>query len=332
MNTRKVTIIVPVYNAEKTIERCVRSIQNQTYKNIEIILVNDGSTDDSLSLCYELQKQSDNILVIDKENSGVSDARNIGIEKSSGDYIQFVDSDDYIENNMSERLVELLETNQSDTVICSMVIQKEEGKSFKDIMQGIFSGDDVAKNLIKIYKTNYINSPCNKLYKRSLIKTLFDKKLSLGEDLLFNLKYLDECGKVVFVNEPMYIYDYVNENSLIHKYREDSFEIATKLYGEVIKFAKRHFVSDDELMAVREVYINSVFYSFQDLFYYSDLDKKQKKLKVKKWISQKELEECICNSYEVSRQQSIFCKLVKKKTYGFIKGFFVIKKFISSIR
>ena len=69
MNTRKVTIIVPVYNAEKTIERCVRSIQNQTYKNIEIILVNDGSTDDSLSLCYELQKQSDNILVIDKENS-----------------------------------------------------------------------------------------------------------------------------------------------------------------------------------------------------------------------------------------------------------------------
>ena len=94
MNTRKVTIIVPVYNAEKTIERCVRSIQNQTYKNIEIILVNDGSTDDSLSLCYELQKQSDNILVIDKENSGVSDARNIGIEKASGDYIQFVDSDD----------------------------------------------------------------------------------------------------------------------------------------------------------------------------------------------------------------------------------------------
>ena len=156
MKTNKVSIIVPVYNAEKTIERCVRSIQNQTYKNIEIILVNDGSTDDSLSLCYELQKQSDNILVIDKENSGVSDARNIGIEKSSGDYIQFVDSDDYIENNMSERLVELLETNQSDTVICSMVIQKEEGKSFKDIMPGIFSGDDVAKNLIKIYKTNYI--------------------------------------------------------------------------------------------------------------------------------------------------------------------------------
>ncbi len=114
----KVSIIVPIYNSEKNLDRCVNSILRQSYKNLELILINDGSTDSSLDICNNFRKLNENIIVIDQKNMGVSAARNIGLRYATGDLIQFVDSDDYIDSDMTESLVNCIRENNADLVIC----------------------------------------------------------------------------------------------------------------------------------------------------------------------------------------------------------------------
>ena len=115
---RKVSIIIPIYNVAKFINRCVDSVIAQTYSNIEIILVDDESPDNCPEICEQYARRDDRIVVIHKKNGGLSDARNAGIEKASGDYIFFLDSDDYVEINLIERLILEAQNNESDVVIC----------------------------------------------------------------------------------------------------------------------------------------------------------------------------------------------------------------------
>lgn len=117
MNNPLVSIIVPVYNVQNSVARCLESICAQTWKNIEIILVNDGSRDESFSVCEQFREKDPRIVLVDKSNSGVSDTRNCGMTLASGKYVQFVDSDDYIEPDFTERLVTAAETNNADLVI-----------------------------------------------------------------------------------------------------------------------------------------------------------------------------------------------------------------------
>ena len=113
----KVSIVVPIYNSEKELPRCIDSILNQTFSDFELILINDGSKDGSLNILKEYEQKDKRVTVIDNENNGVSETRNIGIRRSSGDYIAFVDSDDYIESDMVEALVESVEQQNADLVI-----------------------------------------------------------------------------------------------------------------------------------------------------------------------------------------------------------------------
>ena len=114
----KISVIVPVYNVEQYLERCVDSIINQTYKNLEIILVNDGSTDNSGQLCDELAKKDDRIRVIHKKNGGLSDARNVGIDEAESELIGFIDSDDYIDEDMYELLINNMKNANADLSMC----------------------------------------------------------------------------------------------------------------------------------------------------------------------------------------------------------------------
>ena len=116
--TDKISVIVPVYNVEDYLDRCINSIVKQTYKNLEIILVDDGSTDSSYKICNEWAKKDERIKVLHNKNEGVSKARNVGIDASTGDFIAFVDSDDYIEETMFEKLLDKQKTNNSDIVFC----------------------------------------------------------------------------------------------------------------------------------------------------------------------------------------------------------------------
>ena len=140
---KKISIITPVYNAEKYIERCVNSVLNQTYENIEFIIVNDGSTDNTAKILNRLKKNDSRIMVIHKKNEGVSKARNTALKKATGKYVLFVDADDWLESTMCEDLISHAEKNNSDVVICEYynyyeILDKKEIVRLKEIKNTTF--------------------------------------------------------------------------------------------------------------------------------------------------------------------------------------------------
>ena len=160
----KVSIIVPVYNMEKRLNKCLDSIINQTYKNIEIIVINDGSKDNSLDIIKSYH--DDRIKIINQDNQGISVARNNGIKASSGDYLCFVDSDDYIETNMIDELVNKISIDKSDIVVCDYYMFDETNKKVMNVgYDGLFGGS-LYDNPNMIRDIDY--APWNKIYKKEL--------------------------------------------------------------------------------------------------------------------------------------------------------------------
>lgn len=231
-----VSIIVPAYNAERTINRCIDSILKQSYGNLEIIIINDGSKDSTEEKCMKYIKNK-KIKYIRIKNSGVSNARNIGIENSTGTYIMFVDSDDYIEKNMVERLYDNINENV-DLVICS--------KNLITINEKISEKIDIAsctlkkENIIQLYRAKILNPPYCKLYRSEIIKSKsirFDISISIGEDLLFNILYLKNITKdIKILNENLYNYEKINTNSLSVRYYSNMLEMKKKITDELKRY------------------------------------------------------------------------------------------------
>ena len=212
----KISIIVPIYNAEKVLKRCVDSILNQSYKNFELILINDGSKDKSIDIINEYKEKDERIKVIDNKNKGVSETRNIGIKTSKGEYIQFIDADDFIDPYMIEETLKEIEKNKADSVITGLYLDIESENEIKSSKQTfeykIEEGNsNIAVAVMDRLNGTYINSPVNKIYKKSIIidnNIYMDKTIDLGEDLLFNLEYLKNCKNGVLYKTVYYIYRY----------------------------------------------------------------------------------------------------------------------------
>lgn len=207
----EVSIIVPVYNAEKTIGRCIESILNQEYTDFELILCNDGSRDKSGQICDEYAEKDSRIHVIHKENSGVSDTRNVGIRSASGTYIQFLDADDWITVDATKLLVRTMKEKESDLVISDFYRVVGEHISRKgDIdTEEVMSTEKFAKFMMENPADFYYGVLWNKLYKRELIESYeiyMDEQLSWCEDFLFNLEYLLHCKTVAALQVPIYYY------------------------------------------------------------------------------------------------------------------------------
>lgn len=218
-----VSIIVPVYNSEKSIIRCVSSLINQTYNDIEIILVNDGSVDKSEDICLSLCGKDSRIKYYLKENGGAASARNYGLSKSTGDFILFVDSDDYTMPNMVETMMQYQSKDNVDWVICGI---KVIGKYKKSV---ISFGDALNLNIVafgeiiaRYYTKAIIHSPCNKLYRRSLIKEYMNTDFRWGEDYVFNVMYMKNIQTVSIISNPLYVYDCVGDSVTRSGVRESS--------------------------------------------------------------------------------------------------------------
>ena len=205
-----VSVIVPVYNREKHIVRCVNSILRQTFEDIEVILVDDGSTDASLPLISKIAEDNPCVKVLSQKNSGVSMARNNGLRMAHGKYVSFVDADDYIGSYMLEKMVNGLEDaelsvcnfvhDDTDRLICPM-------KSEARILNHDMSIADTFLNGELGHEMVY--SVCNKMYHRDIIEKFniqFDPKIAIGEDMLFTLQYLLHCNTIHFINEGFYHY------------------------------------------------------------------------------------------------------------------------------
>lgn len=254
-----ISVIVPVYNCEEKLNRCVESVLNQSYKELEVILVNDGSTDGSLKICNQYGQTDFRIKVVDKENAGVSAARNTGIEYAQGEYIQFVDSDDFIEKDMCKTLVKAMEESAADMVLsgfCHRYLNEDIIKVPGQEIGGMLNSKDFAECFLELYHQGFLNMPWNKLYKRDLVNEKFPENLSLGEDLLFNLKYLEKAEKIAVVKEPLYYYIQERGNTnLSAKKRENKLEIAEYISRETEKFyhEKLHQQGREEIIYSRMV-------------------------------------------------------------------------------
>ena len=213
-----ISIIVPVYNVEQYLDKCITSIVKQTYSNIEIILVNDGSTDNSERICYDWEKKDFRIRVISKKNGGLSSARNVGIDNAHGDYIGFVDSDDYITLDMYQVLYENMETTESDLSMCGLfdVFNGKIRSVNADAKPFVVS----AKEAIKIVFEATITSvtAVNKLYKKTLFDRVRYPEGKIAEDAFVIFDVINQCNRIVITPEQKYYYIHRNDSITTKKF------------------------------------------------------------------------------------------------------------------
>lgn len=243
----KVSLIVPVYNVYNYLDRCLDTLINQTYKTIEIIAVNDGSTDNSEDIIDKYMKKDTRVKKYNKENGGLSSARNFGIKYATGEYIMFLDSDDYFELDMVEKMLDKMNKNGSDICVCDMVKEYEDG-TYISTLKGI-DGESTINNLLLS-----LPSACNKLFKKTLIKEQFLEK-RYYEDLGTVPLIITNCKTVSYVSEGFYHY-IQRQGSIMHQHKynkklEDIFYIMERLYSN--KIMKEKYFDELEFLYIKHL-------------------------------------------------------------------------------
>lgn len=265
-----VSIIIPVYNTAETLARCVESVLAQTWPNVEIILVDDGSYDQSASLCDGFAEGHTSIRRIHKLNGGLSSARLAGFEASSGEYILFVDSDDYIEPNMVSMMVCAIRDNQADLCLCSYFRQNGIDAVSMVLPYGrtsLLEGKkDISEQYVKPlmgHEHMGVNIPgflCIRLLKRSLIQRIFfaSEREYYLEDHVFDLLYAENVERISIVNVPLYHYC-INPISLTNRHRSGKWQMYQKLYTFFDNYVREH-----ALTCMDERMFNFLSNAFQD--------------------------------------------------------------------
>lgn len=229
-----ISIIVPIYNTEKYLERCICSIINQTYKNLEIILINDGSTDNSLEICNKFKCIDRRIIVINKENGGQGESRNLGLDIAKGKYIGFVDSDDWIELNMYEKLIKNLKLTKSDISCCDTVNPKYKN-TYEPKCNNIITFNNYEGLLKHLESYGGLDQcPVNKLYKKELFTNVRFLKLTGYEDAGTIFKLFINSNKVVYESLPLYNYFYRENSTMTREFSEKDYD-RIKAYEEMEK-------------------------------------------------------------------------------------------------
>ena len=243
-----ISIIIPVYNVEQYIRRCVDSILNQTYKNIEVILVDDGSTDNSGVICEEYKKKDLRVKVIDQKNSGAPTARNCGMDASTGKYIYFVDSDDYIHPQTLEILYNIITQKDTDVSACGYEIvydNKLEFEEITDYESRVISNFDLLKKMVNLPEMTYSQVLWNKLFKREAIGDIRMNPGYVIDDFDFVSRVLFKCRSVAVVDKDLYYY-YTNPNGVMNsrKYNPKKFLALQAWYDMAATYKK---LGDEEM-------------------------------------------------------------------------------------
>ncbi len=252
----KISVIVPVYNVEKYLNKCVESIVNQTYKNLEIILIDDGSPDKCPMICDEWAEKDDRIKVIHKENGGVSSARNAGLDLSSGDFIGFVDADDFVKENMYSCLIDDLIKHQSDISMCSINFLDENGNIFKSdyaLDSANFIEENCNKLINEMYKTCYCHwvALWNKLFAKEIFKTLRFPEGRLFEDWTIVPMIYFECKRLSYISDKLYNYSASREGSAVHTYTvKRHYDCVCADYDHFLFFSEKNFHEFDSDISI----------------------------------------------------------------------------------
>ncbi|MFR5264943.1 glycosyltransferase family 2 protein [Clostridium sp.] len=259
-----ISVIVPIYNVEKYLENCINSILNQSYKDFELILVDDGSPDNCGKICDDYAKKDSRIKVIHKKNGGLSDARNVGIEAAKGEYISFIDSDDWIHKDFYLTLFNALSSSNSDIAICNFL--KVSNNDIKDKIINTNPTVETLSNLEvlnDLYSDNYVNCiiACNKLYKTILFKDIKFPVGKIHEDEFTTPKVLFESNKIAIIDEPLYYYRQT-PNSIMNR----EFNIANLSFLEAIE-NRLNFITEHHLNAIYDKCLYQLSFETINLYY-----------------------------------------------------------------
>lgn len=317
-----ITLIVPIYNGEKTLKRCIESILKQTYSNFELILIDDGSTDRSKQICEEYSLNDCRIKVISKKNEGAGIARNLGIEIATGDYIMFPDCDDWIEESMIEDMLTAITKNDFDLAICksrncTLKYDKVEAIEKSDIEKTEYMNkEEVRRSYINLLEKNMILGPSDKMYKMQIIKekNLKFPNIRRSQDIVFNLEYLMECDKVTIINKSLYNYVLGETNGIFKKLPNNYVDIVKRLLNMWLKIKKEWGGEDikwnrflGEYVA-REIYMIIVM-SFNS----NEMSHNERKIFIENILMSEEVKKSIVNYKFTGNKNDIVIFLIKKK-------------------
>ncbi|MCM1134055.1 MAG: glycosyltransferase [Clostridium sp.] len=253
MEKYKISIIVPVYNAEQYLERCVDTLLRQNYENLEILLIDDGSRDGSGRLCDELAEKNKKLRVVHKENGGLVSAWKRGVGESSGEYISFVDSDDWVDLCMIEEMAVYLSGNPKEIIASNYIIERERGgqQVRQELPAGEYDREAIKKqvipNLLGREHRCVAVSRCMKLISRGLLEDNMkysDEKALIGEDMTIMVPSLIDCHRLVAVDKAYYHYRYVTE-SMVHKYDKDLYKNIQFLMGILFQIVDDKFEGEE---------------------------------------------------------------------------------------
>lgn len=282
----QISIIIPVYNAEKYIKKCIDSILEQTLRNIEIILVNDGSTDKSEEICRAYEQKDNRIKVISQDNKGVSAARNCGISIAKGDFITFVDSDDTIEKDMCRQLYNAAIENKCDIAMCECKVIDNSNTIDNNIeCSKIYAKEDACKLFfydISPFSPNYAGG---KIIKRNILNTVkFKEDIFLMEDALFTMEIILNCkNSIVCIDKPLYNY-LQRPGSASHSFNKNRI---TSFYAleELMQIARRiNSIYEKEFL---KVYSKLTLNILQDIIYYDFEDNKEEYFKISQHLNKR---------------------------------------------
>lgn len=328
-----ITVIIPVYNVEKYLEQCVESIVNQTYKNLEIILINDGSTDSSGKLCDILVKRDIRIKVIHKKNEGLGLARNTGLEYVNGKYVTFIDSDDYADSDLIEKLYVSIKENNADTCIGGFkrvnndgeIIYEERYKSVvyenEEIMNGLLSrmlGSSPEKSdAIRMSVWNVLYS--TEIIKNNSLKFPSEREY-ISEDIIFDIEYYRKSQRCCLIDSCSYNYR-VNNISLTKSYKKDRFEKSKFLYNEVVNRIEKYRLGDRAITRLQRQYFVNVKYCIkQERVKISKLSINDSFNNIKKICDDNQLKNIIKNypKRKLGLKQQVFLLMIEKNQYGLL--------------
>lgn len=336
----KISIIIPVYNVEKYLEKCIESLLIQTMNELEFIFVNDGSTDNSNQILEKYSKLDRRITVINIANKGVSEARNIGILNSKGKYIGFVDPDDYIESNTYEIMYKKLIDEEADLVFCNVVRKNINGN---DEYLNLSNSNnekrtDIKEHIGRQLLVERFNGYCwNKIYKRNIIEQFnikFRANITMYEDFLFNLDYLLNAKKVVCVED--YLYNYIiRKNSATNIIHFNQFEVIEEVYKKIEYCSNIWRINKiNDLKLINEKYSEFPYKNSKEKLLEKDKSNKERIANVNKIVNseltKKIRNEIRYNNIKVSLKMKIFYYLLDNLTLEVY--YLMIMNYISRIK
>lgn len=334
----KLSIVIPVYGVEKYIERCLKSVVCQTIKDIEILIINDETQDESMKICKKFASRDERIKIHNKKNEGLGLTRNYGIEKANGKYICFLDSDDFVDKNFYEDLYKTIEETDADASFSEYKIYKNGLSEMprKGNIPFKTKSVDAHKVLCNMLHVNVKNdtyeyigmSVWRTIYRTKIIKENKIKFLSerefLSEDIIFNIQYLNVCDKVSF-HKGSYYYYCENNSSLTHTYHENQFERIKILNNQLKKMTNDLKIYNEVEKGLADLFIGNLRATVKSEF--DEFGYIKTKSKIKMWLKDDDVQYALKNKEEINfSKQAIFDHYLKKANVLFIYIFCLTKK------